>query len=140
MAREFSGVTLAVMPNQYQLAFLATFISVFASLVLAFHLFTRWLDSIGYPIGNLILIGIDKDAPPMASGRVEIEKIPGQVIDFVKNFSIEDAKAYLTQEKLVELASNPAVVVGVVLTFGSALYLKSLLEGMCTPFTSTDVH
>ena len=122
------------MPNRYQLAFLLSFFSVFALLVLSFHLFTNWLDSIGYPIGNLILIGIDSP-PKMASGRVEIEKIPGQVIDFVKNFTLDDAKSYLTQEKLLELSKNPAVVVAAILTglWGAASIAHAALVAASDP-------
>ncbi|KAF5336867.1 hypothetical protein D9611_003347 [Ephemerocybe angulata] len=126
------------MPNRFQLAFLATFLSVFGALVLAAHLFTSWLASIGYPIGNLILIGLDKDAPPMSNGRVEIEKIPGQVIEFVKNFDIEEAKAYLTQEKLIELAQQPAVIAAAVVTIGSVLLVKSLLDAPGVPPLNAD--
>jgi hypothetical protein len=117
------------MPNQYQLAFLATFSAVFLSLVAAFHTLTAWLDRKGYPIGNLILIGLDENSPKMATGRIEVEKIPGQVIDFVRNFNLEDARNSLTKDNLLELASSPAVIVGAVLLVGTAAYIKALSAG-----------
>ncbi|KAJ3525080.1 hypothetical protein NMY22_g10722 [Coprinellus aureogranulatus] len=69
----------------------------------------------------------------MASGRVQVEKIPGQLIDFVKNFNVDDARNALTRENLVELASNPAVIVGAVLLVGTAAYIKSLSAGPPKP-------
>lgn len=120
------------MPNRYQVAFLATFLTVFLALVAAFHTLTAWLDSKGYPIGNLILIGLDDKSPKMASGRVEVEKLPGQVIDFVKNFNLEDARSALTKENILEFASNPAIIVGAALLAGTAVYIKALSAGEST--------
>ncbi|RXW18242.1 hypothetical protein EST38_g7615 [Candolleomyces aberdarensis] len=117
------------MPNRFQWAFLASFFTVLSALILSSHLLISWLNSKGYRIGDIILIGLDENAPPMSSGRVEVEKIPGHVVEFVKNFKLED----LNKENLLELAKSPAFLASVALALGTTLYIKSLISGPPKP-------
>ena len=49
------------MPNRYQLAFLASFVGVFAGLVLLFNFVKAKLKVAGYDVSQLILIGLPQD-------------------------------------------------------------------------------
>lgn len=128
------------MPNQYQLAFLGSFFVVLLTLIATFHFAISYLNSKGYYIGDLILIGLPKDqTPPPMSGRVEIEKIPGQLIEFVKGITVDDFPEVdlplLGKQNVAQLATSPSVLITAGIVLATALYVKVFHTGKHrTPF------
>ncbi|TFK30617.1 NADH-cytochrome b5 reductase [Coprinopsis marcescibilis] len=116
------------MPNHYQLAFLATFFAVLASLVALFHFSISYFSSKGYYIGDIILIGLPKNNPHPMSGRVEVEKFPAQVAAFFSALGVD-----VTPDRLLQLATSPSVLItaGIVLT--TAVYVKLFHTGRTKP-------
>ncbi|EAU92895.1 NADH-cytochrome b5 reductase [Coprinopsis cinerea okayama7 len=112
------------MPNQYQLAFLASFFVTLASLIASLHFAVAFFRSKGYDIGDLILIGLDKKNPNPTDGRVEIEKIPAIIMEFVKNADLDD---------IVQLATSPTVLVTAGIVLATAVYVKLFHTGRTAP-------
>ncbi|KAF9455708.1 NADH-cytochrome b5 reductase [Collybia nuda] len=136
------------MPNRFQLAFLASLLLTFFSLVLLSRFVNSKLIAAGYDISHIILIGLPKEgrAPDrfdMADitlpfiGQVDLQKLPSQVIDTLKNLQLDDFRAvevpYVGTYDLVTLAGSPAVVVTGLIIVATAFYSKVLHTGRTKP-------
>lgn len=103
------------MPNKPQVVFLLSFLVVFSSLFLLSHFIKTKLNEAGFHISHLILIGLPPVTQPM-SGRVEVENIPGQVANLLKNVTAGD---------LLNVASSPAfLVAAAAIVIAAAFYSK----------------
>ncbi|KAH6917208.1 NADH-cytochrome b5 reductase [Coprinopsis sp. MPI-PUGE-AT-0042] len=118
------------MPNKYQLAFLGSFVTVFASLVALSQLVIKLLNSKGYYIGDLILIGLEKKNPNPTSGRVEIENFTAAVMEAFKTLNVEDV---FDKGNLVELVQSPSVLVTAGIVLATAVYVKLFHTGRTAP-------
>lgn len=88
------------MPNRYQLAFLATFVSVFSSLVFFFNFAKVKLKEAGYDVSELILIGLPKKETPVTDA-------PSPLTSFI---SSDKANMFAQLLALVFAAATSAVI------------------------------
>lgn len=132
------------MPNRFQLAFLASLLLTFISLVLLSRFVNSKLVAAGYDISQIILIGLPKEgrAPDrfeMADitlpyfGQVDLQKLPAHLVETLKNLQLDDFRAvdvpYAGTYDLVALASSPAVVVTGLIIVATAFYSKVMHTG-----------
>lgn len=119
------------MPNKYQLAFLATFVSVFTSLILLSRLLDRKLRAAGYDYRNIILIGLDKpdpiqDAPPMSLYQLVESLIPAglQSLDLPVVGTVD----------VVAVTSSPAFLVSTAILVATAVWSQVVHKSTHTLF------
>jgi cytochrome-b5 reductase len=132
------------MPNRFQVAFLASLVLTFTSLLLLSRFLNSKLVAAGYDISQIILIGLPKEGHAkerfqMADitlpyfGKVDLQKFQAHVIDTLKNLQLNDFRAVevplLGTYDLVALASSPAVVVTALIIVATAFYSKVLHTG-----------
>lgn len=104
-----------VMPNNYQLAFLASTLLSFFSLVFLSRYIQRLLVDAGYDPANLILLGLPKDTsqptspPVMAAFLDTLRTVPLPVIG---------------ETDLVQVVTSPAFVASAFVLAGTAYFIS----------------
>lgn len=120
------------MPNKYQLAFLATFISVFSALLFISNYLQARLKDAGYDISNLILYGLDdKDAQPHEP--MDLQKIQATIQELYSSYAPSDLHAVevplLGTYDLVALTSSPVFIITSTIIVAAGIWSNILHTG-----------
>lgn len=107
------------MPNQYQVAYLGSFFLSFSTLVLLSRWLTNKLSEAGYPIGNLILIGLDNNPNDDMASQAEA----------LRNFPVPG----LGTVDILALATSPAFVFTSAVILSTAVYIFAFHSGRTKP-------
>ncbi|KAF5312164.1 hypothetical protein D9619_003032 [Psilocybe cf. subviscida] len=124
------------MPNKYQLAFLATFISVFSALLFISNYLQARLKHAGYDISNLILYGLDdKDAQPHEP--MDLQKIQATIQELYSSYAPSDLHAVevplLGTYDLVALTSSPVFIITSAIIVAAGIWSNILHTGRTKP-------
>jgi cytochrome-b5 reductase len=117
------------MPNKFQFAFLATFVSVFSALVLISRFLNSKLVEAGYDYRNLILLGL-----PDHEMSFDWAKIQDVLKDAVpSDFHAVDVP-YLGTYDLVAISKSPTFIITGAIILATAFLAKVLHSGPLPPF------
>jgi cytochrome-b5 reductase len=126
------------MPNKYQLAFLATFLSVFTALILLSRFLDAQLIAAGYDIRNLILIGLPKPTPP------PVQSHPRTAMSIIDAFAATDFHAVelplLGTVDLVAVTTSTTFIVTSAIIVATAIYVKIFHTGRLSSQLSCPVR
>lgn len=127
------------MPNKHQLAFLASFLSVFFSLVFISRYLGARLREAGYDINNLILLGLPKDnstptTPPLSVvSKMAAEQASAFFHDIVSANFHAVRVPYAGTYDFVAVASSPTFLITGAVILATAFLAKVLHTGALVP-------
>lgn len=116
------------MPNKYQLAFLATFASVFSALVLVSRFLNSKLLEAGYDYRNLILLGL-----PGHEMSFDWAKIQDVLRDTIPNNLHAVDVPYVGTYDLVAISKSPTFIITGAVILATAFLAKVLHTGLLSP-------
>lgn len=121
------------MPNKYQFAFLASFTAVFSALLLLSSFVSTKLAEAGYPISNLILLGLPKQDSSPTSSPMSFDLAKAQ--EAVKALLPNDLHAveipYVGTYDLVAVTSSTTFIITSAVILATAFLAKVLHSGQC---------
>ena len=116
------------MPNLYQLAFLASLIFTFLTLVLLSHFINAKLVKAGYDFSRLILIGLPDHPPPPPQRLTVFDNLFANMSFFPNDLHAVNIPVVGTLD-IAALASSPVFIFSAVIIVATAIYTTVLHTG-----------
>ncbi|KAF8912843.1 NADH-cytochrome b5 reductase [Gymnopilus junonius] len=121
------------MPNKYQLAFLASFLAVFSTLLFLSSFISRRLSEAGYPISHLILLGLPKPDTPPHMSSFDLNQLQESVKALIPNDFHAVEIPYLGTQDLVAITTSTTFVITSAIILATAFLAKVLHSGRTKP-------
>ncbi|KAF8167924.1 hypothetical protein B0H34DRAFT_670237 [Crassisporium funariophilum] len=123
------------MPNKFQLAFLASFLFSLSFLVLATRYLIATLNTAGYFLSDIILIGLPpSDTPNAMASSIDLKEIQDQLVQFYKSIDLHAVQIpNIGTVDLVAVTSTPTFLITSAIILATAFLAKVLHTGRTKP-------